>query len=211
MRLRVSREKLKTWSERISAVLLALTAVASAWSVYQAARWNGQQARLFSASAAARTESVRASDLAAQEKALDIGLFVQDLTARSEGNTKLATFLEARFPSRLKVAYDAWLATKPFENPDAPSSPFSMKEYVVPEAVEAERLHRMAEARSAEAASANRASDHYVLATVLFALVLFLGGVGTKFESVSIQAALALLGALVFLGTLIFVLTLPVL
>lgn len=52
-------------------------------------------------------------------------------------------------------------------------NPFSMKAYLLPEAIEAQCLESGAETRSSDAASANRTSDHPVLATMLFTLVLF--------------------------------------
>jgi hypothetical protein len=41
----------------VAAVLLALATVATAWSGYQASRWNGEQAKAFSRASALRIES----------------------------------------------------------------------------------------------------------------------------------------------------------
>ena len=40
---------------------------------------------------------------------------------------------ERRFSPEYKVAFDAWLATDPFSNPEAPPGPSFMPEYVNPQ------------------------------------------------------------------------------
>jgi hypothetical protein len=196
--------------EIIAALLLSVATIASAWSAYQATRWSGVQAIAFSQAAAARTESVRESDTASTLTAIDVGLFVQYVAAVSQRNTQLADFFEARFRPDFRRAFDAWLATKPLTTPGAPSSPFQMKEYVLPQAVEAARLQNVAEERTKVAAAANQRSDNYILTTVLFASVLFFAGVGTKFQSLGIRTITLLIGILVFVIGLGIVATFPV-
>ena len=117
------------WLEVLSAVLLSLATVASAWCAYQSTRWNGVQALSFSAANGARTESVRMSNAALQLTSIDIGMFVQFAAAYSEDNMALAEFLLERFRPEMKTAVDAWLATEPLKNPNTPLSPFAMPEY----------------------------------------------------------------------------------
>jgi hypothetical protein len=62
--------------EMFAAVLLALAAVATAWSSYQASRWNGEQANAFSRANAARIESTRASGLAEAQTQIDVATFI---------------------------------------------------------------------------------------------------------------------------------------
>ena len=50
--------------ELVATVLLALATVATAWSGYQASRWNGEQAKAAARASAARIESVKAEGLA---------------------------------------------------------------------------------------------------------------------------------------------------
>jgi hypothetical protein len=61
-----------TWIEVVSTVLLALAAVATAWSGYQASRWNGEQARAFSRANASRLEPTRSSNLANAQTEIDV-------------------------------------------------------------------------------------------------------------------------------------------
>jgi hypothetical protein len=51
------------WVEVVSTVVLAVAALAIAWSGYQASRWTGEQAKAFSRANAARVESTRWSNL----------------------------------------------------------------------------------------------------------------------------------------------------
>ena len=59
-------------------------------------------------------------------------------------NQELADFYENRFRPEFAVAFEAWLATDPRNNPDAPKSPFAMPEYTVSLAEEADRLEQEA-------------------------------------------------------------------
>jgi hypothetical protein len=59
----------------------------------------------------------------------------------------LSDFLYGRFPPALKTATDAWLATRPLQNPEAPSSPFVMPDYQVSERAEADRWQTEADAQ----------------------------------------------------------------
>jgi len=51
-------------------------------------------------------------------------MFMQPLAAHQSGNEKLLNFYVERFPPELRKAYDAWMAQKPFENPNADPHPF---------------------------------------------------------------------------------------
>lgn len=202
--------RLDRWLEVISAILLSLATVASAWCAYQSARWNGAQALNFSAANGARTESVRMSSAALQYASIDIGIFVQFMAAYSDDNMELAEFLLDRFRPEMKTAVDAWIATKPRTNPDAPLSPFAMPEYTSAAQDEADRLLEIAEQKLDEAREANQRSDNYILLTVLFASVLFFGGVSTKFDTFRVRVALIALAMVIFTATFITAATYPV-
>ena len=198
------------WLEVLSAVLLSLATVASAWCAYQSTRWNGVQALSFSAANGARTESVRMSNAALQLTSIDIGMFVQFATAYSEDNMALAEFLLERFRPEMKTAVDAWLATEPLKNPNTPLSPFAMPEYTSAAQKESDRLLEVATQNLKDAEEANQRSDNYILLTVMFASVLFFGGVSTKFDMFRIRASLIALASILFTAALIIVATYPV-
>jgi hypothetical protein len=196
--------------EIISAILLSLATVGSAWCAYQSARWNGVQAISFSAANGARTESVRMSNEALQLASIDVGMFTQLATAYSEENEFLFNFIMDRFRPEMKPAVEAWIATEPLKNPQAPSSPFAMAEYTSAAQDEADRLLGVAEQRLEEAQAANQTSDNYVLLTVMFASVLFFGGISTKFDMFKIRAALIAFAFLIFAAGIVILATYPI-
>ena len=61
--------------EVIATVLLALATVGTAWSGYQASRWNGEQAKAAARGTALRIESAKAAGLADTQTQVDVGTF----------------------------------------------------------------------------------------------------------------------------------------
>ena len=198
------------WAELVAAAVLALATIASAWSAYQATRWGGVQAAAFAEAAAARAESVRASDLADAEFTIDVEYFAVWLDGAIQGNEPLTEALESSFRPEFAEAFEAWQATDPLSNPDAPSTPFEMDEYQVAAAQEAEELRSEAEAASAVAMGANQTGDNYVLTTVLFASVLFFAGISTKFRGRWIKLSLVGLGFAAFVAGTSILLSYPI-
>ena len=91
-----------------SAVLLALATVATAWSGYQASRWNGEQAKAFSKANAARIEATGASDLANAQTQIDVaGLQVYVL---ANGNLFVLTFSTDQ-PNKYSKTFDQVIST----------------------------------------------------------------------------------------------------
>ena len=138
------------------------------------------------------------------------GLFVAYASARSSGDQELADFLYQRFPPELKVATDAWLATDPQNDPNAPPSPFDIPEYRLAEQDTAEQKNQLAEARFADAAEADEYADDYVLLTVIFATVLFFSGIAGKFQWRVIDGVVLGMGILVLVIGLIMLTPMPV-
>jgi hypothetical protein len=196
--------------ELLSTILLAVAAVATAWSTYQSTRWRGEQAVDYSKATAARIESSEASTRAGQLTQVDIATFIQWVDAYVARNDKLAQFYRQRFRKEFQPAFSAWLATNPRANPKAPMSPFSMPQYRVAEAVKSERLNVAAGVYADAAGVANQRSNNYVLAVVLFAASLFFAGISTKLDSLRQREVLLALGWLIFLGTAVWVATFPV-
>jgi hypothetical protein len=196
--------------EFAGALLLVLATVATAWSSYQASRWHGEQAEAQSSATASRVESARASGVANREAQIDVQLFIQWVDARQQGNTELAGFYRTRFTDRFKPAFRAWVATSPFENPDAPPSPFAMPQYRVAEIAKADRLEAQATAASDDAKEHIQRADNYVLAVVLFAASLFFGGLSLRLRTDTARTAILGCGYALFLGAAIWVATSPV-
>jgi len=198
------------WVEFIAAIVLSLATVATAWAGYQAALWGGDQTEHMAAANVASVRSAQLANEALQLTSLHANLFVAWVTAISDEKEELADFLYARFPPELKTATDAWIATQPRQNPDAPPSPFSMPEYQLAQNQEAAELRQVANEEIAQADHADEVSDRYVLLTVIFASVLFFGGISGKFQSKSVDVAMLTLAGIVFLVGLAILMTYPV-
>jgi TRAP-type C4-dicarboxylate transport system permease small subunit len=196
--------------ELIAAVTLSIAAVATAWSGYQASRWNGEQAVASSHANATRIAAARADGEARTLLQIDIATFVQWVDARASGEEALARFYEQRFRPELKPAFDAWLAARPFRNPSAPATPFAMPEYQPAAATEAEQLGDEADTYSDDMRQDIQRATNYVLAVVLFSIALFFAAISTKLASRRIRVALLTVGCVVLVGTCIWVATSPV-
>jgi hypothetical protein len=198
------------WLDIASTLLLALAAVATAWASYQAARWHGEQASSFSKANAARIESTRASDLANRQVPIDVTTFEQWVDAYAQDETELADFYRRRFRDEFKPAVDAWIATRPLQNPAAPQSPFAMPEYRLAANEDATRLETEAAQHSDQANKDIERADQYVLCVVLFAASLFFAGMSTRLRTGTARTAVFALGCTVFLGTIAWLATFPV-
>jgi len=194
----------------LSAVLLALATVATAWSGYQASRWNGEQAKAFSKANSNRIESTRASNLATSQTQIDVATFVQWVDAYAKKETRLADFYFKRFRAEFKPAVDAWIATKPLKNATAPLTPFAMPQYKLAAQEQADRLERQADAWAAKARANVGRSTNYVLCVVLFAAALFFAGMSAKLPDRRLRVVLLSFGIAVFLGTIVWLATFPV-
>jgi hypothetical protein len=200
----------RNWVEVGAALLLALAAVATAWSSYQATRWNGEQAKTSSRVNKTRIEAARASELANSQTQIDIATFIQWIDARAEDRSDLASFYRTRFRPEFRPAFRAWIATRPLETAGAPPSPFAMPEYRLAARAEAERLDVEAEALAAEVSEDIQRASNYVLGVVLFAVALFFAGMSTKLGTPGLRKGMLAVGGLVFVGTLVWIATSPV-
>jgi len=137
-------------------------------------------------------------------------MFISFMQAKNEGNARQEKFLFQRFRPEMKKAVEAWLKTDPFHDPKAPLGPFKMAEYVQPE-LEVARIHdeQFAE-KHAAAQHANENSDTYVLLTVLFASVLFFGGIAGTLESHRLRVTILTIALAFFVVTLGFLGTMPI-
>jgi hypothetical protein len=200
----------RDWVEIVATFLLSVAAIATAWSSYQATRWNGEQAKASSRTNAIRIEAARAQGLAQADTEVDIATFVQWVNARARNEPGLASFYRKRFRDEFKPAFNAWIATRPFENPNAPPSPFRMPEYRLAARADAERLDAEAELSSAQVRRNIQRGSNYVLCVVLFAVSLFFAGISTRTTAPGSRKVLLGIGCLLFVGTVAWIATFPV-
>jgi hypothetical protein len=160
----------------VATLLMSAAALGTSWSGFQSSMWNARQ----------RDESAVASDLnlratsaqvrAEQVRTLDVGLFTSWLDAHTSGRDQLAAIYEQHFRAEFAPAFRAWMASRPFETPSAPSTPFSMSEYRLELDREATRFAASAHAANLAADDAGEYAAYYMLDTVIFAIVLFFAG-----------------------------------
>ncbi len=204
-------DRLERILEIVSAILLGLATVATAWCGYQTSKWNGQQSQDYIEATTLRIQATEATNNANRAATIQVNMFMQYAQAVSTQNQQLADFLYNRFPPALKTATDAWLATKPLQNPDAPSSPFVMPEYVLADQQKAAELSAQADMRLEDANAASAIGDQYTLLTVMFASVLFVAGIATRFKWHVVDVSVTVIASALFLVSLWLVLKLPIL
>jgi len=200
----------RDWVEIAATVLLAFAAVATAWSSYQATRWNGEQAKTSGRVNKTRIEAARASDLANAQEQVDVATFMQWVDAYARGETELLNFYRERFREEFKPAFNAWIATKPLKTEGAPLTPFAMPQYRLAAKAEAGRLDRGAEELSAQVRRNIQRASNYVLGVVLFAVALFFAGMSTKLTAPGLRMTMLVVGYVIFVGTAVWIATSPV-
>jgi hypothetical protein len=163
-----------------SVVLISVAAVLTAICGYQSGRWGGQQSRLYAAANASRLQSAEAQDRANVLEAVDVAIFLHYVDAVHANDAVEANFLYTRFRPEMKRAMRAWIATKPLQNPGAPSSPFVMPQYALKANAQARALAALGESSFKLAVDATHHSDDFLLLTIIFAAVSFLAGISTK-------------------------------
>ncbi len=214
--------------ELAATILMAVAAILTAWTAFQSTKWGGVQANSFSDAGAARTESTRFSTLAGQQAQVDISTFTNWLNVLQadirSGDVQpppsaeeyqptpgtLSGFLFERFREEFTPAVQAWLATDPFRDANAPATPFDMPEYELEARQMANDLKAAADESAEKARDANQTSDNYVIMAVAAALVLFFAGLSSKLLRPRNRALTLGLGVVVFVFALVVVITLPV-
>jgi hypothetical protein len=200
----------RDWVEVAATVLLSVAAVATAWSSYQATRWNGEQAKTSASVNKTRIEAARASDLANAQQEVDVATFMQWVDSYARGEDDLVAFYRQRFRPEFKPAFNAWIATKPIKTKGAPLTPFAMPEYRLAAREEAARLDETAEELSAQVRRNIQRASNYVLGVVLFAVALFFAGMSTKLTAPGLRKVMLVIGYVIFLGAAVWIATSPV-
>ena len=190
-------------------LLLALTTLATAWCGYQAARWSGEQSQHYARASATRVKAAQAATQAGQLRIDDLLYFNEWLDARAPA-TALAELYRRRFRPEFVPAFDAWLAQKPFTNPDAIPGPLYMPEYRPADLATSAKLDAAADELYEEGTKAKTYDDRYILSTVFFAAVLFFAGISLRLDWRPLRIAVLGMACVLLVGGVGFVLTLPV-
>jgi hypothetical protein len=195
--------------EIIEAVILALVAVATAWSGYQAAKWSGNRAEQYARASRLRVTAEGLATLAGQERIYDSDTFNSWLAAKLDGKDKAAEFFERRFRAEYRPAFTAWLGTDPFNNAQAPPGPIFMPEYHNANHEQFLGLNKEATELGTQGTKSGEAGDEYVRITVLLATVLLITAIGQRFRVKAARVMFMILAWLLLCFPFWQLLTLP--
>jgi len=195
--------------EIIEAIVLAVVAITTAWSGYQAALWDGHQDELYGQSSHLKIKAEGLANHANQERLYNASTVVEWLKATAQGNKKLADMFERRFLPDIVPAFQAWKATDPLNNPNSPPGPQLMPQYHNAELEEAQKLNEQAAEIFERGTQARQRSDQYVRLTVVLATVLLLMAVSQRFKTHGVRVALAVVAVLLLAFPVIRIFLLP--
>jgi hypothetical protein len=195
--------------EIIEAVILALVAVATAWSGYQAAKWAGNRAEQYANASRLRVTAEGLATLAGQERIYDSDTFNSWLAAKLDGKEKEAEFLERRFRDEYRQAFTAWMKTDPFNNAQAPAGPIFMPEYHDAKHEQFLDLSKQAADVADQGTKSGETGDQYVRITVLLATVLLITAIGQRFRVKAARIIFMILACMLLCLPLWQLLTLP--
>jgi hypothetical protein len=191
------------------AVLLSIVALMAAWSGYAAAKWSTESRVQLAEASTLRSEANRADINAIDLRNFDASTFNAWFSAFTVKNREAMALAERRFRPQFKVAFDAWRATHPETNPNAPKGPTYMPQYREPGLKKARDLNGQATTAFEDGSTAGTRSDDYVRTTVFLASVLFLVGISTQFRMRGVRYALVAVGAVLLIVSLVQLTQLP--
>jgi type II secretory pathway pseudopilin PulG len=202
----VSDESLRSQNDRrtktieiIEIVVLSIVAMVTAWSGYQGTKWGGRQSELYAQASSIRLQADELGTRAGQVLVADATIFTAWLQARHADDRSLQTQLERRFSPDYAIAFHRWLATDPFDDPNAPAGPAAMPGFTTADLTQAAQMNAEASALLTEGSDARDTANEYIRATVLFASVLLLIGIAQRFSVHGVRIAANVL-ALVLLS-----------
>jgi hypothetical protein len=198
---RIHATRRETIIEIAEAVLLALVAIATAWSGYQTGRWDGRQAHLYGLSTKYRAAENRAATIAGQQRLYDTSTFGFWLQEKARGDQGDAELFERRFRPEYRPAFAAWIRIDGLHNPKAPPGPSWMPQYKLLAAQRAAAYDRRASSAFERGTKARETGDKYLRNTVLLATVLFLTALAQKFKLEKVRIGLLVVsGVLLVIG-----------
>ena len=195
--------------EIVEALILALVAVATAWSGYQAAEWAGKRSQQYAEATRLRVTAEGLATLAGQERIYDSDTFDSWLAAKLDGKEEAAGFFERRFRDEYRTAFAAWTSTDPFNNAQAPPGPIFMPEYHNAKHEQFLGLNKQAAEIADRGTKSGETGDEYVRITVLLATVLLITAIGQRFRFKTVRLIFMILAFLLLCLPLLRLLLLP--
>jgi hypothetical protein len=195
--------------EIVEALVLAIVAIATAWSGYQAALWTGHQSELYGQASKLRVQAEGAATSANQERLYNASTVVEWLKAEAHNDKKLTAIFERRLLPEFRPAFEAWKKTDPLNNPNAPAGPQLMPEYRSSRSEMAARLNDQATVVFEQGTKGREYADQYVRATVTLATVLLLIAISQRFKTRRVRVGLLVIAAFLLSFPVYHIITLP--
>jgi hypothetical protein len=197
------------WIEVAEATVLAVVAVATAWSGYQATKWDALSNQNYSLAASTNMRAQEKATLAGQDRLYDIVTFNGWIVAESAGNKSLIAEYERRFRPEYTVAFLAWQKLDPKHNTSAPAGPIFMPEYRSANADESRKLAVEAKGYFERGVNTRETGDHYVKVSVFLATVLLLTALGQRFEILGPRIVLLIVAFVLLIISAFWIITFP--
>lgn len=197
------------WLELVATFVLTIGSLVAAWSGTQASKWGGVQAEAFTQASVQLIRASQADGRAGQLALYDTVMFDNWIQAARAGDMAEAAEFERQFRSPFVPIFQAWLATDPLNNREAPSSPLVMPAYQALIERDAAQLEADAETQLRRGEEANKVSDAYVLVGFLSAVALFFAGTAPRFRWLPMRTGMTLLGLLILLWCIVQLMQIP--
>jgi hypothetical protein len=205
----VEKDRSRGRLELAVAIILSLATLASTWCGYQASAWGGVRSNKQAAADTAERQAAEDTIVGLQLRTFDL-LEVRDYwfaLRQKDTESRDTIFLHMR--PQLRKAIEASLAAGVLQNPELPG-PLQRPEYILTEEVNAKRLRVEAGELHTAAQKAGHASSNYVSLTLMFASVLFFGGITGTFTVRRVRVGLGGIALVLFLFTVAMLIGLPV-
>lgn len=205
-----------TSAEIVSATLLGIASIVSAWCALQANRWSTEHARGFAEVERTQFENVRLAAVASRLTLIDVVTFLELVRALEADNPRLRAFIRDNARGEFRPALEAWLRAAAQKDAETQRSgvglgtPFERPEYRLAVQDEVDGLQRRAAESARAMAEATSNTDAYVRQSVNLALALFLIGIARGFDVRNVRLALLTVAGAALLGIIAFLARLPV-
>lgn len=197
------------WVAIVEAIVLAIVAIATAWSGYQAAKWDAYSAEQYSLNSNTMILSQEKLSVSGQYRLYDVLSFNGWMFASSKGDKVLMEFYERRFRPQFRAAFNDWIKLDPIHNPDAPPGPALMPNFKDPIAEDAASLAQQSKTYFDQAVAARETGDQYVKVTVLLATVLLLTALSQRFRQLGPRIVVVSIALVLLLMSTLQLIRLP--
>jgi hypothetical protein len=197
------------WVEPVTAILMAMATLCTAWCSYESASWTRRSNRLMNDFSTFERRAGISTLKGMEMTTIHVAMFLHLLAAQHSGNKGLADFYLQRLPPDVRKSFDAWMAQKPYENPNAAPHPFVPELYEIRGSREAAELNGKAADSLRESRDAGNISGQFLANTVLFAAVLFFANAAGKFEQRRVRLTAFAFALAVFAFAVVRMLMLP--